>query len=140
MKMLKASEVTPRNVKNVLPDICKGRTYIEASEGMNFKITGAAINYYPAKNDDGGDKTTKDGKTVLNRVAYVLIDGGFYSSFKGYTAVEQIISCAAMHLESEVPGTVEVEDFGEPIEVSVIKVQEKMGQKSYDYLAFEPKE
>ena len=45
-----------------------------------------------------------------------------------------------MHLESEVPGTVEVEDFGEPIEVSVIKVKEKMGKGSYDYLAFEPKE
>lgn len=140
MRMLKASEVTPRNVKNVLPDICKGRTYIEAAEGMNFKITGAAINYYPARNVDGENMTTKDGKTILKRVGYILIDGGFYSSFMGYTAVEQIISCAAMHLESEVPGTVEVEDFGEPIEVSVIKVQEKMGQKSYDYLAFEPKE
>ena len=140
MRMLKASEVTPRNVKNVLPDICKGRTYIEAAEGMNFKITGAAINYYPARTEDGEDMTTKDGKTILKRVAYVLIDGGFYSSFKGYTAVEQIISCAAMHLESEVPGTVEVEDFGEPIEVSVIKVKEKMGKGSYDYMAIEPKE
>lgn len=140
MRMLKASEVTPRNVKNVLPDICKGRTYIEATEGMSFKITGAAINYYPARNEDGEDMTTKDGKAILKRVGYVLIDGGFYSSFMGYTAVEQIISCAAMHLESEVPGTVEVEDFGEAVEVSVIKVQEKMGKKSYDYLAFEPKE
>lgn len=139
--MLKANEVTPRNVKNILPDICKGRTYIEVTEGMTFTITGAAINRYPVKNKETNEeRTTQDGQVILNRVAYVLIEGGFYSSFKGYTAVEQIISCAALHLESDVPGTVEVEEFGEPVKVSVIRVQERMGAKTYDYLAFEPAE
>ena len=136
--MLKANEVTPRNVKNVIPDICKGRTYIECVEGMGIRITGAAINRYTAKDKDNQERTTQDGKPILNRVAYVLIEGGFYSSFKGYTAIEQIISCAPDVLESDEVGTVEVPEFPEVIPAVIIKVSEQMGKERYDYLAFEP--
>ena len=136
--MLKANEVTPRNVKNVIPEICKGRTYIECVEGMGVRITGAAINRYLAKDKENRERTTQDGKPILNRVAYVLFEGGFYSSFKGYTAIEQIISCAPDVLESDEVGTVEVPEFPEVIPVVTIKVSEQMGKERYDYLAFEP--
>lgn len=136
--MLKANEVTPRNVKNVIPEICKGRTYIECVEGMGLRITGAAINRYIAKDKDNQERTTQDGRSILNRVAYVLIEGGFYSSFKGYTAIEQIISCAPDVLESDEVGTVEVPEFPEVVPVGIIKVSEQMGKERYDYLAFEP--
>ena len=136
--MLKANEVTPRNVKNVIPEICKGRTYIECVEGMGVRITGAAINCYTAKDKDNQERTTQDGRPILNRVAYVLIEGGFYSSFKGYTAIEQIISCAPDVLESDEVGTVEVPEFPEVVPVGIIKVSEQMGKERYDYLAFEP--
>lgn len=136
--MLKANEVTPRNVKNVIPEICRGRTYIECVEGMGVRITGAAINRYPAKDKENQERTTQDGKPILNRVAYVLIEEGFYSSFKGYTAIEQIISCAPDVLESDEVGTVEVPEFPEAIPVVIIKVLEQMGKERYDYMAFEP--
>ena len=136
--MLKANEVTPRNVKNVIPEICKGRTYIECVEGMKVRITGAAINRYTAKDKDNQERTTQDGKPILNRVAYVLIEGGSYSSFKGYTAIEQMISCAPDVLESDEVGTVEVPEFPEVVPAVIIKVSEQMGKERYDYLAFEP--
>lgn len=135
--MLKANEVTPRNVKNVIPEICKGRTYIECVEGMGLRITGAAINRYVAKDKENQERTTQDGKPILNRVAYVLIEGGFYSSFKGYTAVEQIISCAPDVLESDEVGTVEVPEFPEVVPVGIIKISEQMGKERFDYFAFE---
>ena len=136
--MLKANEITPRNVKNVIPEICKGCTYIECVEGMGVRITGAAINRYIAKDKENQERTTHDGKPILNRVAYVLIEGGFYSSFKGYTAIEQVISCAPDVLESDEVGTVEVPEFPEVIPAVIIKVSEQMGKERYDYLAFEP--
>lgn len=135
--MLKANEVTPARMKNIVPEMCKGRIYTELTEGMQFPITGIAVNVYPAKGDEGNEMTTKDGRLITRRTAYINIGDVAYSSVKGYTAVEQLISCAPDLLDHEEPGTYEAPITGS-IPVVTITVKEKMGQKEYDYIAFDP--
>lgn len=137
--MLKANEVTPARMRNVVPDMCKGRVYTELVEGMGINITGIAINVYPAKNDEGNEMTAKDGSIITRRVGYFNIGEMAYSSVKGYTAVEQLISCAPDILDHEEPGTYEAPVIG-MIPVVTITVKEKMGKREFDYLAFEPQE
>lgn len=135
--MLKANEVTPARMKNIVPEMCKGRVYTELVEGMGINITGIAINVYPAKGEDGDELYTRDEKLIVRRVAYFNIGEMAYSSVKGYTAVEQLISCAPDILDHEEPGTYEAPIIGS-IPVVTITVKEKMGKKEYDYLAFDP--
>lgn len=135
--MLKANEVTPARMKNIVPEMCKGRVYTELVEGMGINITGIAINVYPAKGEDGDELYTRDEKLIVRRVAYFNIGEMAYSSVKGYTAVEQLISCAPDLLDHEEPGTYEAPIIGS-IPVVTITVKEKMGKKEYDYLAFDP--
>lgn len=135
--MLKANEVTPARMKNVVPDMCKDRIYTELVEGMGINITGIAINVYPAKDEDGNELYTRDEKLIVRKTAYFNIGEKVYSSVKGYTAVEQLISCAPDILDHEEPGTYEAPDIG-TIPVVTITVKEKMGKKEYDYIAFDP--
>ena len=135
--MLKANEVTPARMKNIVPEMCKGRVYTELVEGMGINITGIAINVYPAKGEDGDELYPRDEKLIVRRVAYFNIGEMAYSSVKGYTAVEQLISCAPDLLDHEEPGTYEAPIIGS-IPVVTITVKEKMGKKEYDYLAFDP--
>ena len=107
MGMLKANEVTHSNVKNILPSICNGRIYIEPSEGMEFTITGAAINVFPAKGENGESMTTQAGEPIMRRVAYVLVGDEIYTSVKGWTAIEQIISLNPTELDKMDEGTYE---------------------------------
>lgn len=136
MGMLKASEVTPRNVKNVLPGICKGRIYVEPAEGMKFTITGAAINVFPAKTEKGEIMKTQAGEPIMRRVAYVLVGDEIYTSVRGWTAVEQIISLNPAELDKMDEGTYECTGFSQ--RVNTITVKEKMGKELFDYVAFEP--
>lgn len=135
--MLKANEVTPARMKNIVPEMCKGRIYTELTEGMQFPITGIAVNIYPAKGEEGTEMTTKDGRLITRRTAYINIGDVAYSSVKGYTAVEQLVSCAPETLDKTEPGTYEVPIIT-PIQVATITVKEKMGQKEFDYIAFDP--
>lgn len=137
--MLKANEVTPARMKNVIPDMCKGRIYTELVEGMGINITGIAINVYPAKDDEGDEMTTKNGRPITRRVGYLNIGEKVYSSVKGYTAVEQLISCAPDILDHDEPGTYEAPVIG-IIPVVTITVKEKMGKSEYPYVAFDPQE
>lgn len=139
MRMLKASEVVPAKMKNIVPDMCKGRIYAPLSEGMRFAITGIAINVYPAKGEDGDALYTRDEKLIVRRTGYFNIGDSAYSSVSGYTAVEQLVSCAPESLDSNEPGTYEV-PFIAPLTVSTITVKEKMGKKEFDYLAFKPED
>lgn len=136
MGMLKANEVTPKNVKNILPSICKGRIYVEPAEGMEFTITGAAVNVYPAKTEKGEIMRTQAGEPIMRRVAYVLVGDEIYTSLKGWTAVEQIISLNPAELDKMDEGTYECTGFSQ--RVKTITVKEKMGKELFDYVAFEP--
>lgn len=136
MGMLKANEVTPRNVKNILPGICKGRIYVEPAEGMEFTITGAAVNVFPAKGENGEAMTTQNGEAIMRRVAYVLVGDEIYTSVKGWTAIEQIISLNPAELDKMDEGTYECTGFAQ--RVKTITVKERMGKKEYDYIAFDP--
>ena len=136
MGMLKANEVTPRNVKNILPSICKGRIYIESAEGMEFTITGAAVNVFPAKTENGESMTTQAGEPIMRRVAYVLVGDEIYTSVKGWTAIEQIISLNPTELDKMEEGTYECTGFAQ--RVKTITVKERMGKKEFDYIAFDP--
>ena len=138
MGMLKANEVTPRNVKNILPGICKSRIYVEPAEGMEFTITGAAINVFPAKGENGEALTTQTGETIMRRVAYVLVGDEIYTSVKGWTAIEQIISLNPAELDKMEEGTYECTGFAQKVKTIIVK--EKMGKKEFDYIAFEPLE
>lgn len=137
--MLKANEIVPARMKNVIPEMCKGRIYINLAEGMEFEITGIAINVYPAKGEDGEAMETKDGKMVVRRTGYFNIGDVGYSSVSGYTAIEQLVSCAPETLDNMEPGNYEVANIA-PIRVSTITVKEKMGKSEYPYMAFDPKE
>lgn len=137
--MLKANEIVPARMKNIIPEMCKGRIYINLAEGMEFEITGIAINVYPAKGEDGDEMYTKDEKLIVRRTGYFNIGDVGYSSVSGYTAIEQLVSCAPETLDNMEPGNYEV-PFIAPIRVSTITVKEKMGKKEFDYLAFDPKE
>lgn len=138
MGMLKANEVTPWNVKNILPEICEGRVYVKLTEGMEFTITGAAINVFPARDENGEALTTQSGETIMRRVAYVLMGDKIYTSVKGWTAIEQIISLNPTELDKMDEGTYECTGFAQ--RVKTITVKEKMGKKDYDYMAFDPLE
>ena len=135
--MLKANEVVPFKLKNVVPAMCKGRTYVPMTEGLKFSIRGIAINVWPARGEDGDEMMTKDDKPITRRAGYFLINDDAYSSVSGYTAIEQLISCAPEILDRAEPGTYEVPQIA-AIPVSTISVKEKMGKKEYDYIAFEP--
>ena len=139
MKMLKANEIVPARMKNVIPEMCKGRIYINLAEGMEFEITGIVINVYPAKGEDGEAMETKDGKMIVRRTGYFNIGDMGYSSVSGYTAIEQLVSCAPEVLDNMEPGNYEIADIA-PIRVSTITVKEKMGKSEYPYMAFDPKE
>ena len=135
--MLKANEVVPFKLKNVVPAMCKGRTYVPMTEGLKFSIRGIAINVWAARGEDGNEMMTKDERLITRRAAYFLINDDAYSSVSGHTAVEQLISCAPEILDRVEPGTYEASQI-EPISVTTITVTEKMGQKEYPYIAFEP--
>ena len=135
--MLKANEVVPFKLKNVVPAMCKGRFYVPMTEGLKFNIRGIAINVWPARGEDGDEMMTKDDKLITRRAGYFLINDDAYSSVSGYTAIEQLISCAPEILDRAEPGTYEAPQIG-PIPVSTISVKERMGKKEYDYIAFEP--
>ena len=135
--MLKASEVVPARLRNIIPEMCRGRIYVDLAEGMTFPITGIAINVYPAKGEDGDELFTKDDKPIYRRTGYFLIGDSAYSSVAGYTAIEQLVSCAPETLDRNEPGTFEV-PFITPVKVQTITVKEKMGKKEYDYIAFDP--
>lgn len=137
--MLKANEITPRQLKNILPEICKGKVYTAPVEGMTCTITAIAISSYPARTKDKAIQTRQDGTVVLNRTGYAVIADSLYTSIKGYTGIEQLISCNPDVLDSETEGITSCV-LDEPVRVRIIKVSEKLGDKSYDYAAFEPLE
>lgn len=135
--MLKANEVTPRQLKNVIPEICKGKIYTAPVSGMTCTITAIAISSYPARGKGRETQTRQDGSVILNRTGYAVISDTLYTSVKGYTAIEQLISCNPDVLDSETEGITSCV-LDKPQRVTIIEVSEKLGDKAYDYAAFEP--
>lgn len=132
--MISIEEVVPRAMKGIIPDLCKGKSFVKAAAGMHVTIIGVAINTYQARGEDGDELYTNDDKPIYNRTGYALYDNGMYSTYKGYTAIEQLISCAPDVLDSDTAGTTETKI--EPVRVEIVTKTEKYGKKEYDYLAF----
>lgn len=133
--MLGKDNVTNYKMLTLIPDAFKGVKYQKPADGDVKTITKIAYNVYVAKTN-GNVVVDKTGKPVLNTVAYVMFDDNTYSTYKGDTAISQLISeTGVIDFESE--GSYE---FDANCKVRIISVQQAYGRdrKMYAVPAFEP--
>ena len=138
MPMIKANEVTPRQIRAVLPDEYANRGYVKLEKGMTIEIESMVFSIYQAtkKNVDGSriNMETTDGKPITNTTVYLGLTDGRYTSVNGDVATCQMASIVGFK-ETEIGKYPFVLD--QPETVSVIEVTEKMGNKDYPKIAFE---
>jgi len=137
MTMIKASEVTPRQIRTVMPDQYANRGYVDLADGMTINIESIVFSIYPAtKNVDGHriKLETQEGKPITNTTAYIGLTDGKYTSVNGDVAVCQLASIVGFKATDigKYPFNLE-----KPETVKVITVKEKMGNKEYPKFAFE---
>lgn len=137
MPMLKANQITPRQFRNVVPDIFKNRGYITLEKDMSVEIESIVFSIYQATKTVGDEKqelTTKDGTPITNITAYIGFTDGFYSSVNGDIAVQQLASIVGFDETAigQYPYKLDT-----PEKVKTITVNEKMGNKDYPKIAFD---
>ena len=139
MPMLKADQITPRQFRNVVPEMFKNRGYITLEKDMELEIESIVFSIYQATKRVGDEKqkkklATEDGQPVTNITAYIGFTDGFYSSVNGDIAVWQLASIVGFDETAigQYPYTLD-----QPEKVKTITVNEKMGNKEYPKIAFD---
>lgn len=132
------NDIIPRKYKHITPECMTGATYEKVGVGATLRVVHVAISRYQARNKDGASLFKKDGSPLLKETGYIRFekpDGhdGF-TTVGGYTALEQIKSIDPEVLDSDLVGVTECPCY---VKVRMISVPEELGNKTYDYLAFE---
>lgn len=144
MAMIKASQVTPRQFRNVVPEMYRNMPYTKLDKAdVEIEITSIVFSIYQAKTRDKDDKddivelVTRDGKPITNITVYIGLSNGCYSSVNGDTAIEQLASIVDFNETAIGQYPYELET---PEKAKTIMVNEKMGKKEYPKVAFDPVE
>ena len=133
MSIMKIGEIAPRNIRAVVPDKYKGMGYRKLKDGDIVTITSVVFSVYNARKD-GEILTTKNGDPINNVTVYLGLSDGHYTSLKNDIVLAQM--CALTGFSEDVLTGYYPYDV-EPEKAKVVTTQVKMGQKSYDVLAFE---
>ena len=137
MAMIKASEVTPRKFRAIVPDAFKNCGYTELKEGMTIEIESVIFSVYQATkkvNDTRVELKTQDGKPITNVTAYIGLGDGKYTSVNGDVAICQLASLTGFDKEEIGQYTY---DLPKPETATCIIVKEPMGDKEFPKIAFE---
>lgn len=141
MPIISVKEVTPRNIRAVVPDKYKSMPYMALAKGDKVTINSCVFSVYPAKGKDGNVLRVQNGdnagKVVTNITIYFGLDSGHYTSLKNDVVLGQMSALTGFDDSSDV-GYYPF-DF-EPETVEVITVDVPMGKgdakKNVPVLAF----
>lgn len=132
MSILKVEEVTPKNIRAVIPPKYKGLGYKKLKAGDVVTLTSVVFSVYNAKKN-GEPIVTRDGENITNVTVYLGLDDGHYTSLKN-----DIVYAQMSALVGFVEDSIGYYDYDfDPEKVKVVSVKTKMGQKEIDVLAFE---
>lgn len=134
MSIMKIGEIAPRNVRAVVPDKYKGMGYRKLKEGDIVTIQSVVFSVYNARKD-GEILTTKNGDPINNVTVYLGLADGHYTSLKNDIVLAQM--CALTDFDEGVDVGYYPYDLAVPEKAKIVTTQVKMGQKTYDVLAFE---
>ena len=133
MSIIGIDSVTPKNIRNVMPDMYKGMAYRQLKEGDKVTIINCTFSVYQAKKDSE-PLVTKSGLPVTNVTVYFGLDDGSYTSLKNDIVTGQIAALTGFDKENVIG---QYDYSFEPERVKVVKAKTKMGNKEVDVLAFE---
>lgn len=133
MPIISAKQVTPRNIRGVIPDYYKNRPYRELVEGDKITISSCVFSVYNARKN-GEVIRTKSGEPINNITIYFGLDDGSYTSLKNDIVLAQMISLTGFDEKSDV-GYYSFEFPSEDVEV--IRENTKMGPKEVPVLCFQ---
>lgn len=128
MAMLKADQVRSISMLKLLPECVRGLGYVKPEEGMMGNIVHICYSVYAAT-ANGNLVVSRDGKPVMRIVAYVVWSNATYSTFKGDTALAQLVSVTG-EFPFDVEGTY---DFDADEAVSIIMVDQAYGKDKKNY-------
>ena len=123
-KMMKIEEITPKNIRAVIPDKYKGMGYKKLDKGDEITITSVVFSIYNAKKD-GAPIITKNGENITNVTVYFGLSDGRYSSLKNDIVYGQMAGLVGFY-KTDV-GYYEYDI--EPEKVKVVPAQTKMGAR-----------
>lgn len=135
MPMLQADQVRSIAMLRLLPECVRGLGYVKPDEGLSGTIKHICFSVYAAT-ANGNFVMTRDGKNVMRVVAYTVWENGTYSTFKGDTALAQLVSVTG-EFPFDMEGTY---DFDCDEAVRIIMVDQAYGKdkKNYKVPAFAP--
>lgn len=131
MSIIKIEEITPKNIRAVIPPKYKGKAYKKLVEGDKVTIVSVVFSIYNARKD-GEFIVTKQGENITNTTVYLGLSDGHYTSLKNDIVLGQMAALtgfdetAVGYYEYDVP----------PENVTVVTTEAKMGKKTYPVLAF----
>lgn len=139
--MYSTENVTPKAIAKFIPEIYKGKKYVNVTKGETKTITTMARNVYQAKDENFNPMVSKiDGHPIMRKIVYVGFDDGTYSSFKTDVAVSQLESIVEDYDETE--KVWDLVSLGLTQKVRIIEINQEYGKgnnkKSYPVKAFEP--
>lgn len=127
--------VTPRRLLEIIPESIRNRSYIKMELGSKHNIDYVCYSVYPAKQKETGALVTrKDGSQVFQCTAYIGLDGNRYTTAKSETVISQLISETGNYPDEV--GQWEFRNLN--VDVKIIQVKVKFGDKEYPVFAFEP--
>ena len=129
MSIISTKEVTPRNIRAVIPEKYKGMAYHNLTKGEKVALTSCVFSVYDVTKE-------KDGETKVYRniTVYFGLGDGTYTSLKNDIVLGQMIALTGFDERSDVG----YYPFDFPTEeVEIVEVTTKMGTKDVPVLAFQ---
>lgn len=143
MPIIKVSEITPKNVRGVVPAEYRGMPYRQLAKGDKIVIDSCVFSIYPAKNKDGEKILIQNGedagKTVNNCTIYFGLGDGHYTSLKNDVVEGQMCALTGFDTFRKDCGYYPFKFDPETVEVIEVKTTMGKGEKKKDVpvLAFQ---
>ena len=143
MAIIKVSEITPKNIRGVVPEEYRGMPYRQLTKGEKVVIDSCVFSIYPAKNKNGEKIVIEHGedagKTLNNCTIYFGLEDGHYTSLKNDVVEGQM--CALTGFDTFRNDCGYYPFKFDPETVEVIEVQTPIGKgankKNIPVLAFQ---
>ena len=143
MPIIKVSEITPKNVRGVIPVEYRGMPYRQLAKGDKVVMDSCVFSIYPAKNKDGEKILIQNGedagKTVNNCTIYIGLADGHYTSLKNDVVEGQMCALTGFDTFRKDCGYYPFKFEPETVEVIEVKTTMGKGEKKKDVpvLAFQ---